>query len=97
MVPAATSAKSGSTPASINAPIKISTAMAIRNARTGLSRAATAIDHMAQVGRLPTRFPLAVPDRAFLAPRRSATRQTPRHTHCLANCWPVSLAVRGGT
>jgi hypothetical protein len=91
MVPAATSAKSGSTPASSIAPIKISTAIAIRNARTGLGTLATAIDHMAQVGRLRTRLTLAVPDRGYLAPRRSATRPAPRHTDCSTNCWPLSM------
>jgi hypothetical protein len=50
---------------------------------------------MAEVGILRTRLPLAEPDRRYLAPRRSATRPLPRHTHCLANCWPVS--ERGGT
>jgi hypothetical protein len=49
---------------------KISTAIAIRSART----AAAAIEHVAQVGRLRTRLPLAEPDCGYLAPSRSATR-----------------------
>jgi hypothetical protein len=44
-------------PASIRDPIKISTAIAIKNARTGLSKTATATDHMAQIGTLLTPSP----------------------------------------
>jgi len=49
---AAQVARSAGTPASFKAPIRIATAMASRNANTGLSRAGTAIiDQMAHVGR----------------------------------------------
>ena len=65
------------TPASVREPIRISTAIAMRKARTGLSRAAAAIDHMAQIGRPLTRIPPADPDLGSLAPRRSATRPAP--------------------
>ena len=44
-------------PASIRDPITISTAIAIKNVKTGLSKAATAIDNMAQIGTLLTRSP----------------------------------------
>src|SRR6516162_5078621 len=54
MATAAASARGLSISASHSAPITISAAIASRNARTGLSRAAAAINHMAQVGRLLT-------------------------------------------
>jgi hypothetical protein len=44
-------------PASIRDPIKISTAIAIKNVKTGLIKAATAIDNMAQIGTLLTPSP----------------------------------------
>jgi hypothetical protein len=49
------------------ASLKISTAIAIRNARTGLSRAAAAIDHVAQVGRLFMALPPADTDLGYLS------------------------------
>ena len=61
-MPATAMARNAGKPASIRAPIKVSTAIAVRNARTGLSTAATAIHHMAQVGRLLTRMPPADTD-----------------------------------
>ena len=63
-------------PASIRDPIKISAAMAIKSAKTGLSKAATAIDHMAQIRMLLTPSPRADTDFACLACRRSAIRPT---------------------
>jgi len=56
--PATARVRRASTPASLTRLIKISTKIDVRNARTGLSRTTTAIDHMAQVGRLLTRTPL---------------------------------------
>jgi hypothetical protein len=61
-------------PASIRAPIIISTAIAIRKAKRGLSTAAAAIDHMAQVGRLLTLMSLADTNLGYLASRQSTTR-----------------------
>ena len=58
-------------PAPISRSIRISTAIAIKNARTGLSRRAAAIDHVAQVGRLFTALPPADTDLGYLAPLRS--------------------------
>src|SRR5207302_9988967 len=52
MTPAVTRAGSTGAPASTSRPIRISTAIATRNANTGLSRTATVImDNGAQVGR----------------------------------------------
>src|SRR5580693_3854876 len=48
MAPMAPTARNSRMPASFRTPMKISTAIAIRNARTGLSTAAAIIDHMAQ-------------------------------------------------
>jgi hypothetical protein len=58
-------------PASFRTPMKISTAIAIRNARTGLSTAAAIIDHMAQVGRLFISVPPGDTDLGYLAPLQS--------------------------
>ena len=44
-------------PAPIRDPIKISTAIAIKNVKTGLSKAATAINNMTQIGTLLTPSP----------------------------------------
>jgi Phytanoyl-CoA dioxygenase (PhyH) len=74
IAPAATSTRSAGTPASFTRPNKTSTTIAIRNARTGLSTAAPAINHMAQVGRLFTTLPPADSDLGYLAPRRSIPR-----------------------
>jgi hypothetical protein len=52
MAPMAPTARNSRMPASFRTPMKISTAIAVRNARTGLSTAAAIIDQMAQVGRL---------------------------------------------
>jgi hypothetical protein len=63
-------ARSAGIPPSIRESMKISIAIAIRNARTGLSTAATAIDHVAQVGRLLTALPPADTDLGYLALRQ---------------------------
>ena len=60
-----TSATNPSRPASIREPIRISTAIATKNARTELSRATAAIDRMAQVGRLLTGYRLLTPTSAL--------------------------------
>jgi hypothetical protein len=69
-------ARSAGTPTSIRKSIKISTAITVRNARTGMSTAAAAIDHMAQVGRLLTASRPADTDLGYLAPLWSTTRPT---------------------
>jgi len=75
MATAAASARGLSISASHSAPITISAAIASRNARTGLSRAAAAINHMAQVWKTAHgALPPADVDLSHLAPRRSATR-----------------------
>jgi L-lactate utilization protein LutC len=58
MAPVARRAGSAEAPASTNRPITISTAIAIKNANTGLSRTATAImDNGAQEGKFLTVLP----------------------------------------
>lgn len=92
--------RSTGTPASISEPIKISIAIAVRNASTGLSTAAAAIDHIAQVGRLLTRIPTADAELGYLTPRRSATRPGPRPRRAAtpAGSWrAVSRPDRGAT
>jgi hypothetical protein len=51
-----TRTRSAGTPASFRTPIRISTAIAIRNARNGLSSAAAMMDKRAQAGKLLTPF-----------------------------------------
>ena len=61
MAPATTRARSGNAPASSTAPIEISTAIAIKNANTGLSRTAAATtQNLVQVGNRPM---VRTPDR----------------------------------
>ena len=75
--PATASGRSRGTPASIREPTRISSAIAMRKARTGLRRAPAAIDHMAQVGRFLTRVLSAVTDLDCVAPLRSTLRPAP--------------------
>jgi len=58
-------------------PMKISTAIAVRNARTGLSTAAAIIDHMAQDGRLFMSVPPGDTDLGYLAPLQSTSVRPP--------------------
>ena len=82
--------KESGPPASAARPIRISTAIPIRNARTGLSTAAMAIENMAQAGRLLTRIPTADTDLNHLSPRRSAIRPAP-HPGTTAGSWCPQL------
>jgi hypothetical protein len=67
MAPATTRARSGSAPASFTAPIEISTAIAIRNANTGLSTpAAATTENLVQVGNRPMAGPQVVATWAIL-------------------------------
>ena len=75
--PATARVRSRGTPASVREPIRISTAIAMRKARTGLRRAPAAIDHTAQVGRLLTRLLSAATDLDCVAPLRSTLRLAP--------------------
>ena len=74
IAPAATNVRSAGMPASFTRPNKISRTIAIRNATTGLSAVAAAIDQMAQMGRLFTALLRADSDFGYLAPRRSIPR-----------------------
>ena len=74
IAPAATNVRSAGTPASFTRPNRISRTIATRNARTGLSTVAAAIDQMAQMGRLFTALLRADSDFGYLAPRRSIPR-----------------------
>jgi hypothetical protein len=71
----APTARDSRIPAAFRTPMKISTAIAVRNARTGLSRAAVITDHMAQVGRLFMSVSLGDTDLGYLAPLRSIPRR----------------------
>jgi len=67
MAPATTRARSGTAPASFTAPIEISTAIAIKNANTGLSRTAAATtENLAQLGNRPMAGPQVVATWAIL-------------------------------
>ena len=75
--PAVTKAKIGSAPASTRATTTISIAIAIRNARTGLSMAAAAtINHMTQEEVCLSEDRALTLTVGYLAPRRSVSRPT---------------------